>query len=78
MSKPKMLGRASGFVPNSKADRQRGTRTAKRWVTVGQYWNGDRLDRMEEDQRCVEKLKIADKFLKGVKNEKETIARSAI
>lgn len=58
MSKPKMLGRASGFVPNSKADRQRGTRTAKRWGNMDQYWNGGRLDRMEEDLCRMEKKKM--------------------
>lgn len=58
MSKPKMLGRASGFVPNSKADRQRGTRTAKRWGTMGQYWDRDRLDRMKEYDRRMEQLKM--------------------
>lgn len=62
MGKPKMLGRASGFVPNSKADQRRGARTAKRWGTVGQYWNADRLDRMEENQRRMEKLKMEGMF----------------
>lgn len=58
MSKPKMLGGASGFVPNSRADQRRGTRTAKRWETMGQYWDGDRLDRAEEKQRRMELMKM--------------------
>lgn len=58
MSKPKMLGRASGFIPNSRADQRRGARAAKRWETMGQYWDGDRLDRSEEDQRRMEMIKM--------------------
>lgn len=58
MSKPKMLGRASGFVPNSKADQRRGARTAKRWETMSQRWDWERLDKMDEDQRRMEKMKM--------------------
>lgn len=62
MSKPKMLGRASGFVPNSRADQRRGARAAKRWETMFRRWDRDRLDRAKEYDRRMEKLKMEGMF----------------